>query len=285
MKVAALCIAQERLMRQSGIWMAAVGAVYCAALLVPASALAQDGAKKDGFRLDIVGGLKGGLNGSWFTEIPEDSRVNIGGQEYIVDPDYYPSFGLGGTVGLALDIRAMGIVGLETGLHLSFDNAKGWNDLKVNGQVATRINQEQSTTSMRIPLLLKVGSPDGTVKPALGLGVEFVVQSDSTIEYSEEKRAGQLGAGELERLQARNQIEPSSYTLGVVSLGLEIDFGNLRMPIELRAAYNLGYDDGFAERVRVEGDNPNNAVFYYNGAYQGHFGLFLGLVYDYELWL
>jgi hypothetical protein len=266
---------------KKGLWMIAAVAA-CAAL--PSAAQAAEPAK-EGFRLDLMGGLKGGLNGSWFTEIPEDSVVNIGGQDYIVDPDYYPSFGLGGAVGLALEARAWGIVGLETGVYLSFDNAKGWNDIKVNGTVATRINQQQSSTSTRVPLMIKVGTPDGTVRPVFGLGVEFVSQTDSTINYTEEKKAGSADPQSLKALQDRNQIETSSYTLGVLSLGLEIDFGQLRMPIELRAAYNLGYDDSFGSRVRVEGDDPNNAKFYYNGAYQGHFGLFLGLVYDYELWL
>jgi hypothetical protein len=257
------------------------------ASLGPSEAVAQDAAEasKEGVRLDIMAGLKGGLNGSWLTEVPEDSRVNLGGRDYIIDPDYYPGFGLGGAIGIAVDVRAWGVVGIETGLTYSYDNARGWNDLKdgASGQVISRINQDQSTTSLRIPLLIKVSSPDGMVKPVLGLGFEFVRQLDSSLEYSEERRAGQLAPGELERLQNRNLIEPSNYTLGVLSLGLEIDFGPLRMPIELRAAYNLGYDSSFDERIRTEGDNPNNARFYYNGAYQGHFGLFLGLVYDYEL--
>lgn len=271
-------------MRKSSWVLAAwLGAAAITLIIAPGAASAQEAAaaKPEKFRLDIMGGLKGGLNGSWMTEVPQNpSGAGNDGQT----KSYYPSFGLGGTVGLALDVRALGIVGLETGVHLSFDNAKGWNDINLNGVELTRINQEQSTTSMRVPLLVKLSSPDGTVKPVLGLGFEFVFQSDTTIDYTEEPKAGRLGDGELDRLNARNEIEASSYTLGVLSLGLEIDFGNLRMPIELRAMYNLGYGDGFEERVRVEGAG-SETKYYYNGEYQGHFGLFLGLVYDYELWL
>ena len=233
-------------------------------------------------RLDLSIGLKGGMNGAWTTEVPEDSRVKIGSQDYIVDPEYYPMFGLGGDFGLALEVRAFGLVGLETGVRFSFDNAKGWNDKKdaASGVVIARVNQEQSTTSIRVPLWLKLSATSGLVRPFMGLGIEYVNQTESTIEYTVENRAGTYDPG---RLSSRNLIETSSYTGVGGTLGLEIDLGFLKIPIELRGLYNLNYDESFAGRVRVQGDDPNTANFYYNGAYQGHFGFSIGVLYNYSI--
>ena len=235
--------------------------------------------------LEIGVGIKGGMNGSWATEVPEQSRIRSGNQEYVVDPEYYPLFGLGGDFGLSVDIRAWGLIALETGFKVSFDNGKGWNDKKQAGSdtVITRINQEQSTLSYRIPLMLKLSGTSGLVRPYLSLGAEFVIQSENNIEYTEEKRAGQLAPGELERLQQRNQIDPSSYVGLGGALGLEIDLGFLRIPIELRGLYNVNYGESFDERVKVEGDNPNAWVFRYNGMYQGHFGFSIGILYNHTL--
>lgn len=263
---------------------AVVAGVVMVGLLWASAAAAQEGAGAKNEEklvpdLEISLGIKGGLNGSWTTEIPEnDPNSPVG------DPDYFPLFGLGGGFGGVFELRAFGWLGLETGYFLSFDNGKGWNDITQAGSstVITRLNQEQKTTSARIPLLLKFSSPKGTVRPALGLGVEFVRQSESSIKYSEEPKAGRLADGELDEIQRRNQIEPSNYVAAALTLGLEIDLGDVRIPIELRGMYNLNYSDDFASRVRATQDG-NQPTLYYNGAYQGHFGLFVGVIYDYSL--
>lgn len=236
-------------------------------------------------QLEIGIGIKGGMNGSWVTEVPEDSRyTDSNGQQFVVDPDFYPMFGLGGDVGLAVDIRAWSIVGIETGVRLSYDNGRGWNDKKLTGSdtVITRVVQEQSTQSLRIPLLLKLSASSGLVRPFFGVGAEFVRQRESTLVYSEEKRAGQLGAGELEKLQARNLIETTNYTTIGATLGLEINLDFIRIPIEFRGLYNLDYDESFEKRVRVEESN-GDTTFVYNGQSQGHFGFSIGILYNHTL--
>lgn len=236
-------------------------------------------------KLELGIGVKGGMNGSWTTEVPEDSRFSKGNTTYTVDPEYYPLFGLGGDIGLSVDLRAFGIVAIETGVTYSFDNGAGWNDKKdgQSGQIITRINQEQSTTSLRIPLLLKLSGTSGLVRPFIGLGAEFVFQQSSNIKYIEEKRAGQEDPESFAARQRRNQIETSDYVGLGGTLGLEIDLGFLRIPIEFRGLYNVNYDESFDSRVRVEGDDPNNFVFQYNGMYQGHFGFSIGILYNHTL--
>ncbi len=272
-------------------------------LLCPATALAQEeiqvdgsgngpvnievntgGTKKDsGFRLDLTAGVKGGLNGSWALEVPENAPTRIDQQS----KSYYSQFGLGGDVGLAVDVRALGIVGLETGFRFSFDNGDGYNELTQAGSdaILVRINQYQRTNSMRIPFLLKVGKPNGIVKPTFGLGVELVRQRQSTIRYDVEEINATEADDVTARREERNQIETSNYPAGTLALGIEIDTGPIKIPIELRAQYNLKYAGGsFDERVRVEGSG-NDATYYYDGAYMGHFGVTIGLMYDHTFWL
>ena len=244
------------------------------------------GPKKDtGFRLDRTAGVKGGLGGSWALEVPESATQG--------DPidqqtkSYYSQFGLGGDVGLAVDVRALGIVGLETGFRFSFDNGDGYNELTQAGSdaILVRINQYQRTNSMRIPFLLKVGKPNGIVKPTFGLGIELVRQRQSTIRYDVEEINATEPDDVTTRREERNQIEPSNYPAGTLALGIEIDTGPIKIPIELRAQYNLKYAGGsFEERVRVEGSG-NDATYYYDGAYMGHFGVTVGLMYDHTFWL
>ena len=132
--------------------------VMSALLMSSAQAFAQEGggapAESGLFRLDIGIGLKGGLTGAWALEVPENPAHKFNDET----KSYYAAFGLGGDFGLMLDARALGIVGIETGLRFSFDNAEGYNELKQAGNDAIlfRVNQEQRSTSMRIPLLLKL---------------------------------------------------------------------------------------------------------------------------------
>jgi hypothetical protein len=233
--------------------------------------------------LQIGVGLKGGINGSAVDRVPKEHTYELeNGTRYpVANTELYPMFGIGGTFGLMTDVRFEDIIGLETGLHLSYDNGSGFEDKTVNGEDVARIYQEQRTTAFHIPLLLKVNVSGETVKPFLGLGVEFVIQTDSSLEYRQEERGGRY----ISPVFDKNEIEPSTYTLFQVTMGLEFDLGPVRIPIELRGGYNLGFDPGASSRVRPEGTNQANATFVYDGQYQGHFGVFTGVTYDFDLTL
>lgn len=235
------------------------------------------------FRLDIGIGVKGGLTGAWALEVPENAATSFNDES----KSYYAAFGLGGDVGLMVDARALGIVGIETGLRFSFDNAEGFNELK-NGstdKILFKINQEQRTTSMRIPLLLKLSTANGTVRPTFSFGLEFVRQLDSSISYDVDEVTEIESESDTTRREERNQIETSNYKLLSGAFGIEVDLGPVKIPIELRAQYNLDYGgESFDDRVRLEGTG-SDAVYYYNGAYQGHFGVNIGLIYDLGLFL
>jgi hypothetical protein len=235
------------------------------------------------FRLDIGVGLKGGMNGAWMLEVPENADFAFNDES----KSYYSAFGLGGDIGLMVDARALGIVGIETGLRFSFDNAQGFNELKDGrtDEILIKINQEQKTTSMRIPLLLKLSTANGTVRPTFSFGLEFVRQLDTTINYDVDEITATEPESATERRVERNQIEATNYKLVSGAFGIEIDLGPVKIPIELRAQYNLDYGgESFDDRVRVEGSG-GDAVYYYNGAYQGHFGINIGVIYDLGLFL
>lgn len=237
------------------------------AFLLPAS-------NAHAFLLELGVGVKGGMNGSIVDGVPENEPYQLGNQMYI-DPDIYPMFGLGGSFGLALELRALGIVGLETGVLMSWDNGNGWEDIKnERGQVLIRINQHQRTSALHIPILVKASVPGALVRPTFGLGVMIVSQRSSTLEYDNP-----------DIVPGTRQADTSTYPLGMATLGLEFNLVKIRVPLELRLGYNLGFTNTVAARVDVEGTSPSNAVYTYDGAYQGHFMLMTGIVYDFDFLL
>lgn len=250
-----------------------------AAILIVALAAIALPAQADAFVLQFGGGIKGGLNGSVANGVEEGSAIRFDdGQSYTLQqgPELFPMFGIGGVVGMHAEVRALDIVGLETGFHVSFDNGDGWEDKNVNGVKVGRVNQEQRTTSLRVPLILKASIP-GFVRPTFGLGVEFVFQQSSELNYTS-------SAFDTASYEETYAISESNYTLLMLTLGLEIDVDPMRIPIELRVAYNPSFStdpDG-----RVEGNGmPNSGAFEieYKGQYQAHFALVTGIIYDFDM--
>lgn len=218
-------------------------------------------------RLSIGVGLKGGLNGSLVSGVPENEPIDGTGR---IDPNIYPMFGLGGGVGLLVEARYEGFIGFETGFHISFDNGSGFEDINdPAGNNLLRRNQDQSTTAYHIPLLLKFIVPGELVQPVFGLGLEIVVQSSSELEFDPENV-----------YPDRYEIETDTYALLAATLGLEFNVGVVRIPLELRLGYNVGFSNNASDRVDYDG-----STLTYFGAYQGHFGLFTGIAYDYDLFL
>lgn len=245
--------------------------------------------EEPGFPLQLSAGLKGGLNGVAGYGLPDNAQITgTDGTIYTFNrPEYYGHFGLSGSGGAALEIRAMDFVGLEFGFYYAQDNANGYvdkNDANT-GRTLTRIESHQTTTAYHIPIMLKLNVPSSVVRPFLGLGLGFVRQIDSDLEYTEDPQAGRLGPGELDRLNRRNQIETSNYMNFLFSLGIEVVAGPVRIPIELRGGYNLGYDRTNADsRAYVDSDGSGQQIVY-NGQYMGHFQIFTGVLYEFDLLL
>ncbi len=250
---------------------------FLSAFLIAATlcTFASTASAQDPLSLKLAVGLKGGLAGSAASGVPESDVWNVAGTDGIYDPNVFPAFGLGGSVGLSFEARLMDLIGLESGVYLSYDNGDGFQDINdgFGNKIAT-VNQEQRTTSIHVPLLAKFVVPGAVVRPAFGLGVEFVMQQDTKFTQDPD-----------DIYSNPHTAETSSYTLGMLTAGLEFNVGVVRIPLELRLGYNLGFGSTTGDRVRSEGNNYKTATIIYDGEYQGHFGLFTGIVYDYELFL
>ncbi len=230
--------------------------------------------------LEIGLGAKGGATFTGATEVPEETVYQ--GPKGDGDPELYGLFGAGAAGGPVVDIRYKRIVGLETGLYLTNDSTEGTNDIEgPGGDRRASITQQQSTTALHIPLLIKASVPSEHVRPVFGLGLEFVSQQSSGLEYSSKTE-------EQSAVDARNEhnsTTPSNYTLFQFTAGAEIDAGPVRIPIELRVGYNLGWEDTFSNRVEVDNDNDDDEQFVYDGEYIGHLGITAGVLYRWEIGL
>jgi len=243
--------------------------VVTALIVAPASAFA--------FTLDIAGGVKGGMNGSAVRGIPEGDPFEIDGIEYSIPqgPDFYAMFGLGGGFGGFLEIRALDMVGIETGLHVSYDNGQGWEDKNdTNGTKIGRVYQEQRTTAHHIPIMLKASVP-GFVRPTFGLGLEIVNQKKTELKYRSD-------VFDVSLFNDKHRAVPSKYTVFAFSFALEIDLGPVRIPIELRGGYNTGFRKDLSERAEASGSGTY-PDFRYDGKYEGHFAMYTGILYSYDL--
>ena len=236
-------------------------------------------------RFDLSVGLKGGAMMSTATEVPNLSAEQF--REFnasVQDSGFYPAFGVGPAIGLALEARAWEVVGLETGFYYAKDDATGWNDQKTNGQERGRVFMDQETSALHIPLLLKANAPTKTVKPFLGFGLEFVLQQSSSLSYrGEPETAGDPYVEAFANaLDERNRIESSTYTLLQLTFGIEVDLGELRIPVEFRSGYNLGWDSSLEARVEPEEQADGSTDLIYNGEYVAHFGVYTGVMYDFD---
>jgi len=247
-------------------WMFVVAFVLA---LIPTTASAFD--------LGLSIGAKGGLSGSAVRGVPEGDPYFVDGNEFSLaqGPDLYPMFGIGAGVGGFAEVRVLDIVGLEFGVFQSWDNGDGWEDKNTpSGQKIGRVHQEQRTQALHIPIMLKASIP-GFIRPTFGLGIELINQKKSTFEYTSPEF-------QVQPLNEMFSIVPSKYAAFAFSFALEVDLGQIRIPIELRGAYNTGFDRSLRERA-VTGGTGFNPTFEYDGKYEGHFALFTGVIYQYDL--
>ncbi len=200
---------------------------------------------------DVMVSLKGGPN---FNGITEESKATYKG--FPADLPYPGFFGVGGGLGLYVEPRLMKLVGLELGLTWESASASG----KINGQEVTL-----NTSDLIIPLHLRVATP-GLVQVLFGIGVDFVVPLSAEADY-DARRLGDIKAAER---------EITTY-LGV-SLGLEIDAVYVKIPIDFRARFALGYDETFDGRVTALNPYTLGTSWEYQGL------LLVGVTYPVPIW-
>lgn len=230
-------------------------------------------------QLEIGVGAKGGGFFGGATEIPEASGPegvygSNGNWNNGSDPEIYGLFGGGGGGGPTLDIRYNRVIGLETSVYFTNDSTEGTNDIEnSSGEVIAEITQKQRTTAVHVPLLFKIAPPFPRIRPVFGVGLEFVSQNQAELSYETDQATRRA-----EQLREHNEATASNYTMFQVTAGVEIDAGPVRLPIEFRAGYNLGWNDEYDARVEKKSDRQ-----IYNGAYMGHFGVVAGVLYRWDV--
>ena len=118
--------------------------------------------------------------------------------------------------------------------------------------------------------MVKFIVPGAVVQGVFGLGAEFVIQQSSELEFSGDVRP-----------RLPTTIETTSYVLLGGSMGVEFKAGPVRIPLEFRLGYNVGFDYSASGRVDVSGAG-NQRELSYIGAYQGHISIMTGVAYEYD---
>jgi hypothetical protein len=273
-------------------------AVFVIALAAPSTVLAQSespstdsgesATSDDPMHVSLRLGVKGGLNVQGAEEVPEDVTYRANGTTYdFQDTNIFGMFGVGGGGGAVAEIRFGEIVGLETGFYVSADNAKGNNEVTQAGSGSQEgtARQFQKTTAFHVPLLVKFALTKKDIRPVLGLGLEFVIQRDSSLTYENDQVAVDPRNDDSRPPSERTEIKTSNYTMFMFTGGVEFDVGPVTIPLELRVGYNLGWDNQFAQRVDVrdqDGMDNQNETFIYDGRYLGHAGIFTGVQYRWD---
>lgn len=244
-------------------------------------------AGEEKFPLQIAAGIKGGVAGVAGYGFDNPSTFLLDNGAASVSPEFYGHFGTGGLGGLSLEVRILHFLGLEFGLYYGQTTAKGYVDKNdaLTGRTLTRLTSETVTKGLQIPILLKFNVPGPTVRPFLGLGVEFVRQSDSEITYGQEPRAGVMPESEMNKIRRQNSVRPVNYPLFAFNLGVEVVAGPVRIPIEIRGGYALGYSRDINQRAEYLGREGSEHRIAYDTMYMGHFSIFTGVLYEFDLLL
>lgn len=186
-------------------------------------------------------GLKGGLNLNLLSEPPEkEGEIDLAAPGFV---------GLGGGGGLALEVLALDIVGIE--FDVFYVKAQGEGNLEVN---SVDIKQTLESTEWQLPLLLKAQIPGLLVRPHLVIGATFVFQQD-----------GAYDVEETDNVQAGfDTTSPNglakNYTMFTAGIGATVDADVVRIPVELRASYKPAPDSA-EERADVSFNPPRQAIY------------------------
>ncbi len=211
--------------------------------------------------------LKGGAGlffhaGGAFLDQPIENTVSIDGADYIVPAQGWGGFGAGG--GLALEFRAFDAIGLELDIIRRADVAGSTFTLEGVGEFPFEVKQP----AWHVPLLVKAQLPTGVVRPSLVGGGVFVFPSDPSIT--------QLDGVDITLSAHSDTYKAWAFGLGFefVPKGLPID---LRIPLNLRGAYNTGVGPSSAERATYTLDGGVISAIDYRTVWQWHASASLGV--------
>ncbi len=186
---------------------------------------------------------------------------------------YHGFAGFGPGVGLGLDLRWRGVVGLELDVIESVDRGTSRTDYGEHGEVEIDVEQP----ALHVPVMFKGILPAGPVRPFLLAGVEFVRPRQATI--SAEARGGLPWNAALATTAA-------PYELFLFGFGLEfalpIDGIDLRIPLSFRGAVNPGVPGSARELADFEfGEDGVPTRVKYRTEWQYHAAVTAGVFYHF----
>lgn len=196
--------------------------------------------------------------GGTFLDQPLDNTAD----GYVVPAQGWGGFGGGG--GLAIEGRFFGFVGLELDLIYRRDVARTTFTFD-SAELPFQISQN----AWHIPILLKFIMPTGVVRPNLFGGGEFILPGDPVITQPVGLDIPLTASNEAYRAWA--------FGLGfeIVPKGLPID---LRVPINLRGAYNTGVGPSSGDRATYTiADDGLIETIDYQAVWQWHASATLGV--------
>lgn len=200
-------------------------------------------------------GLAGGFGGN-FLDKPSDKSFSLNGKATQDDPTSYPGFGgTNSAFGLALDVRVLGMVGLEIDVFKQNDRGHADWDFSVNGVKRSYV-QEIGQPAWHIPVLLKGVLPSPLFSPMIFAGVDFVRPGTAEASITPAPTPFQITA------------RADNYTMLMGGLGFEVALPvpgiDLRIPFQLRAALNNNVSDKLTDRqtITATGNNVITSVEY-----------------------
>ncbi len=207
--------------------------------------------------------LKGGAGvffhaGGTFMNQPLENEVD----GYLVPAQGWGGFGPGG--GLALELRAFDVVGLELDIIRRTDVARTTFTLSGVGEFPFEARQP----AWHIPVLVKVGMPTGVVRPNLVGGGQFIIPGDPS--------NTQPDGIEIDVTTRSEAYKAWAFGLGFefAPKGLPID---LRIPLNLRGAYNTGVGNSSSERADYTFFGDTISAIDYRTVWRWHASASLGV--------
>lgn len=220
------------------------------------------------FLWELRVGAKGSFTGNLFYE-PENALPNS--EILWGDTQFY----IGGGGGLFVELNLIKFVGLEVDVlyeanSLTFKEDYGGFEYDYN----TRYQQ------IRIPVLVKGVLPMGIAELSLGVGPEFVVGLDASVDfdYHTSMTPAQKQAAD-QTLNALYDAQKASDTFLDVDFGINLKVWKLFIPISLRVGFNLTQPADYQDRVdlTIVGTSITNAKVKAIESY--HFTLMAGVGY------
>jgi hypothetical protein len=167
-------------------------------------------------------------------------------------------------IGLTIEARLWGYLGLEIDVMLGwafFGESTTWTYTEINtgtGDIArfeTRSRESFTARTVRLPLLVKGILPiHGPTRLFLGFGPELAFGTSASAEFE------QLGPDPLKgpraRFMALTAAHPDLDVCLTTALGVETDFGPVRLSTQFRLTYDLSQPSDYYERIHYEGELP-----------------------------